>query len=196
MPSQKRERWKLRVHGPCVGLHGLDCSSSYRNTIATLHSKRCAQPSYQYLQSQSVRMGVPFEALIPYGIILGVRLPNALSIQQALTNVSIDVRILRCCPFENQSHAKRWKESETFSRSMGQTKYVRPNTEGQAAGDREEPLALLYTMGRRLTDIPIAVMNRDLRLTGFLRGQTDRVEAPPGFELSNPWRVWIRRHMR
>ncbi len=32
-------------------------------------------------------------------------------------------------------------------------------------------------------------MDRDRRLTGFLRGQTDNVEAPEGFELNNPWRV-------
>ncbi|KAI9781902.1 MAG: hypothetical protein M1835_004158 [Candelina submexicana] len=36
------------------------------------------------------------------------------------------------------------------------------------------------------------VMDRDRRLTGFLRGQTDHVEAPPGFELNNPWRVESR----
>jgi len=35
------------------------------------------------------------------------------------------------------------------------------------------------------------VMDRDRRLTGFLRGQTDNVKAPKGFELSNPWRVRI-----
>ena len=33
------------------------------------------------------------------------------------------------------------------------------------------------------------VMERDRRLTGFLRGQTDNVEAPEGFELNNPWKV-------
>lgn len=32
-------------------------------------------------------------------------------------------------------------------------------------------------------------MDRDRRLTGFLRGQTDKVEPPLGFELNNPWRV-------
>lgn len=32
-------------------------------------------------------------------------------------------------------------------------------------------------------------MDRDRRLTGYLRGQMDKVEAPPGFELNNPWRV-------
>lgn len=34
-----------------------------------------------------------------------------------------------------------------------------------------------------------AVMERDRRLTGFMRGQTDKPEAPAGFELNNPWRV-------
>ena len=34
-------------------------------------------------------------------------------------------------------------------------------------------------------------MERDRRLTGFVRGQTDRPFAPPGFELNNPWRVGI-----
>jgi len=33
------------------------------------------------------------------------------------------------------------------------------------------------------------VMDRDRRLTGYLRGQTDSPDAPPGFELNNPWRV-------
>lgn len=34
-------------------------------------------------------------------------------------------------------------------------------------------------------------MDRDRRLTGMLRGQTDKAEAPAGFELNNPWRVRI-----
>lgn len=33
------------------------------------------------------------------------------------------------------------------------------------------------------------VMDRDRRLTGFLRGQTDNPSAPLGFELNSPWRV-------
>ena len=32
-------------------------------------------------------------------------------------------------------------------------------------------------------------MDRDRRLTGTLRGQTDKPEAPSGFELNNPWKV-------
>lgn len=35
----------------------------------------------------------------------------------------------------------------------------------------------------------IQVMNRDRRLTGFLRGQTANPVAPDGYELNNPWRV-------
>lgn len=38
-----------------------------------------------------------------------------------------------------------------------------------------------------------AVLDRDQRLTGFVRGQTDNVAAPPGFELNNPWRVRLIR---
>ncbi|KAK1832505.1 hypothetical protein QBC39DRAFT_71813 [Podospora conica] len=33
------------------------------------------------------------------------------------------------------------------------------------------------------------LMDRDRRLTGDIRGQTDAPTAPDGFELSNPWRV-------
>ncbi|KAF1822304.1 uncharacterized protein K489DRAFT_410625 [Dissoconium aciculare CBS 342.82] len=33
------------------------------------------------------------------------------------------------------------------------------------------------------------MMDRDRRLTGFLRGQTDNVNAPAGFELNAPWRI-------
>ena len=35
----------------------------------------------------------------------------------------------------------------------------------------------------------IPVMERDRRLKGFMRGQTDTPIAPEGFELNNPWRV-------
>lgn len=34
-------------------------------------------------------------------------------------------------------------------------------------------------------------MDRDRRLTGTLRGQTDKPEAPLGFELNNPWKVRV-----
>lgn len=34
-------------------------------------------------------------------------------------------------------------------------------------------------------------MDRDRRLTGTLRGQTDKPDAPLGFELNNPWKVSV-----
>ncbi|CVK90810.1 uncharacterized protein FMAN_09039 [Fusarium mangiferae] len=36
------------------------------------------------------------------------------------------------------------------------------------------------------------LMDRDRRLTGTLRGQTDKPEAPLGFELNNPWKLETR----
>ncbi|EPE27030.1 hypothetical protein GLAREA_02944 [Glarea lozoyensis ATCC 20868] len=36
------------------------------------------------------------------------------------------------------------------------------------------------------------MMDRDRRLTGMLRGQTDHADAPIGFELNNPWRNYGR----
>ncbi|OAK96193.1 hypothetical protein IQ06DRAFT_351636 [Phaeosphaeriaceae sp. SRC1lsM3a] len=36
------------------------------------------------------------------------------------------------------------------------------------------------------------MLERDRRLTGFMRGQTDRPVAPPGFEVNNPWRCESR----
>jgi hypothetical protein len=48
---------------------------------------------------------------------------------------------------------------------------------------------------RRLTERVLAVMDRDRRLTGYLRGQTDQALAPAGFEFTNGWRVSFARDM-
>ncbi|KAG9187457.1 hypothetical protein G6011_05328 [Alternaria panax] len=42
-------------------------------------------------------------------------------------------------------------------------------------------------IGKMLTCVQ-QMMERDRRLTGFMRGQTDKPIAPEGFELNNPWR--------
>jgi len=43
---------------------------------------------------------------------------------------------------------------------------------------------------RRSVDIwDKQMMERDRRLTGFLRGQSDQPVAPAGFELNNPWKI-------
>ena len=57
--------------------------------------------------------------------------------------------------------------------------------------DRQSAHHYLVERRRVLAYTTLAVMDRDRRLTGFLRGQTDNVEAPLGFELNNPWRVRI-----
>lgn len=38
-------------------------------------------------------------------------------------------------------------------------------------------------------------MDRDRRLTGYLRGQIDQPTAPAGFEVSNGWRVSYRKSL-
>lgn len=45
------------------------------------------------------------------------------------------------------------------------------------------------------TNVYMAVMDRDRRLTGTFRGQTDNPVAPPGFEFSNGWKVSKRRQV-
>ncbi|KAF7957665.1 hypothetical protein EAE96_003238 [Botrytis aclada] len=81
-------------------------------------------------------MGVPFEALLPYGIMLAMF---------GITGAGMSgVRSL-------QNGGKRARHSVD-------------------AWDRQ-------------------MMDRDRRLTGFLRGQTDNPSAPLGFELNNPWRL-------
>ncbi|KAF2178214.1 hypothetical protein K469DRAFT_731714 [Zopfia rhizophila CBS 207.26] len=85
-------------------------------------------------------MGIPFEALLPYGIMIGMFAFTGGALGQL-----------------------RWMQNGG----------KRPR-HGLDAWDRT------------------AVMERDRRLTGFARGQTDRAEAPPGFELNNPWRVETR----
>ncbi|PSN60988.1 hypothetical protein BS50DRAFT_161876 [Corynespora cassiicola Philippines] len=81
-------------------------------------------------------MGVPFEALLPYGIMIGMF---------AFSGVAVGS--LK----EMQNGGKKTRR-------------------GIDAWDR-------------------VMMERDRRLTGFVRGQTDKPTAPPGFELNNPWRV-------
>ncbi|KAG9248971.1 hypothetical protein BJ878DRAFT_486185 [Calycina marina] len=81
-------------------------------------------------------MGVPFEALLPYGIMLAMFGISGAGLSK--------IRHM-------QNGGKRARHSiDQWDRQM---------------------------------------MDRDFRLTGFLRGQTDKPEAPLGFELNNPWRV-------
>ncbi|KAL4821754.1 hypothetical protein BDW67DRAFT_2414 [Aspergillus spinulosporus] len=81
-------------------------------------------------------MGVPFEALIPYGIVV---------VMFGVTGVGLSV----AKTYANDGKKARWNR-DLWDRQM---------------------------------------MERDLRLTGSLRGQSTNPEAPKGFELNNPWKV-------
>ncbi|KAF2841820.1 hypothetical protein M501DRAFT_967789 [Patellaria atrata CBS 101060] len=81
-------------------------------------------------------MGVPFEALLPYGIIVGL-----------FTFTGVTLGKLR----------RMQNGGKTARHSIDQW-------------DRQ-------------------MMDRDRRITGYLRGQSDRPEAPPGFEVNSPWRL-------
>ncbi|KAF7955259.1 uncharacterized protein EAE97_000518 [Botrytis byssoidea] len=98
-------------------------------------------------------MGVPFEALLPYGIMLAMF---------GITGAGMSgVRAL-------QNGGKRARHSVD-------------------AWDRVTLSSELYAIMYK-ADYGV-VMDRDRRLTGFLRGQTDNPSAPLGFELNNPWRL-------
>lgn len=81
-------------------------------------------------------MGVPFEALIPYGIVV---------VMFGVTGAGLSV----VKTFANDGKKARWNR-DLWDRQM---------------------------------------MERDLRLTGSLRGQSTNPEAPKGFEINNPWKV-------
>ncbi|KAH8772202.1 hypothetical protein BGZ57DRAFT_942553 [Hyaloscypha finlandica] len=100
-------------------------------------------------------MGVPFEALIPYGIMLAMF---------GVTGAGLSkIRHM-------QNGGKRARHSvDQWDRV---TKYL-PTSSIDDSNNTDSRI----------------VMDRDRRLTGFLRGQTDNPSAPAGFELNNPWRL-------
>ncbi|KAL3411173.1 hypothetical protein V8F44DRAFT_495565 [Aspergillus fumigatus] len=81
-------------------------------------------------------MGVPFEALIPYGIIIAMF---------GVTGAGLTAAKY----FGNEGKKARWNK-DLWDRVM---------------------------------------MERDLRITGTLRGQSGNAVAPKGFDVSNPWKV-------
>jgi len=81
-------------------------------------------------------MGVPFEALLPYGIML--------------TMFGISGAGLASVRYFSNNYKRPRRGLDTWDRQM---------------------------------------MDRDMRLTGVFRGQTDNPEAPLGFEVNNPWKM-------
>ncbi|KAL4942522.1 hypothetical protein BDV06DRAFT_222113 [Aspergillus oleicola] len=102
-------------------------------------------------------MGVPFEALLPYGIVVTMF---------CVTGVGLSV----VKTFANDGKKARWNR-DLWDRNL-------PST------PQNTPFSGPIT-NRRFA----IVMERDLRLTGSLRGQSTNPEAPKGFELSNPWKL-------
>lgn len=69
-------------------------------------------------------MGVPFEALLPYGIILGVRIALSFRCRTdgniSLINLGItDVQLFWLCSGKVKTRAEWWEEPEIWVRSMG-----------------------------------------------------------------------------
>lgn len=103
------------------------------------------------------------------------------------------------CRTEESAHDTRWTNGTDRVRknpnSAAEGEPGDENDEKRAGldyhGDNRERIGCGFMTGKHpeANAICVAVMDRDRRLTGFLRGQTDRPTAPPGFELSNGWRV-------
>lgn len=47
--------------------------------------------------------------------------------------------------------------------------------------------------GNLTTHYQSTVMERDLRITGSMRGQSSNHQAPPGFDVGKPWKVWTQK---
>ncbi|KAJ6008196.1 hypothetical protein N7540_012172 [Penicillium herquei] len=95
-------------------------------------------------------MGVPFEALLPYGIIISMF---------GVTGAGLWVSKR----FMNEGKKNRWNSD---------------------LWDRQSEYRLQLRRQMRWS-----VMERDLRITGSMRGQSSNHIAPKGFEVSNPWKL-------
>ncbi|KAM0507932.1 hypothetical protein ACHAP8_000137 [Fusarium lateritium] len=94
-------------------------------------------------------MPVPFEALLPYAIMIGMFGISG-------TGLAVIKNI------QNEGKRPRYSVDQWDRQST-----IQPRNE--------------------------RLMERDRRLTGTLRGQTDKPEAPLGFELNNPWKSeWLQ----
>lgn len=103
-----------------------------------------------------------------------------LSFHDAILRASTVLRIVRRSTLEAQKHAEWWQAAKTRNRQMGQTEYG---------------AAIRTSRNRSADQGTLIVMDRDRRLTGYLRGQSDNVNAPAGFELNAPWRVSGHKHL-
>jgi hypothetical protein len=108
-------------------------------------------------------MGIPFEALLPYGIMIGL----------FGVTVSSSKQLKRATKADNMTRASGCLRSDT-------TQTTRKDQGGTWIHGRDRVRVCKIIHGI-LADLA-AVMARDLRITGVFRGQSDAVEAPAGFE--------------
>ncbi|ESZ94698.1 hypothetical protein SBOR_4949 [Sclerotinia borealis F-4128] len=112
-------------------------------------------------------MGIPFEALMPYGIMLTVR-TSTIPFKPSATGTTILSTL------------------QMFGITGAGLSGVRALQNG---GKRARHSIDAWDRTALFGIDCDTVMDRDRRLTGFLRGQTDNPSAPLGFELNNPWRL-------
>ncbi|KAJ5627346.1 hypothetical protein N7528_004773 [Penicillium herquei] len=112
-------------------------------------------------------MGVPFEALLPYGIVISMF---------GVTGAGLWVSKR----FMNEGKKNRWN-SDLWDRQSQYRPLIEEEKEVIEDGRIKE---FIYT-----NHLILAVMERDLRITGSLRGQSSNHIAPKGFEVSNPWKL-------
>ncbi|KAF9888096.1 hypothetical protein FE257_009232 [Aspergillus nanangensis] len=111
-------------------------------------------PSLLNSNDQLLKMGVPFEALLPYGIMITMF---------GVTGAGLSAVKY----FANDGKKARWNRDLWDRQSMYRIKQM------HTINPNQSPF----------------LMERDLRITGSLRGQSSNAEAPKGFEVSNPWKL-------
>ncbi|KAJ6089875.1 hypothetical protein N7467_005091 [Penicillium canescens] len=106
-------------------------------------------------------MGVPFEALLPYGIIITMFGATGYGLHYVKR-------------FANDGKKARWNRDlkVRYHRHIHDT-------------NDSNPLGGIC----QANNSPRIVMERDQRITGAFRAQSSNHQAPPGFDVSNPWKI-------
>ncbi|CAL8583064.1 hypothetical protein XPA_008700 [Xanthoria parietina] len=120
-------------------------------------------------------MGVPFEALIPGVIIIALG---------GVTGAGMStIRAMQNGGKRGRHSVDQWDRVSCHPSSFNPPTFADLCELAKYDSHRTCPPAC------DTADEKLAVMERDRRLTGMLRGQTDNPKAPPGFELNNPWKL-------
>lgn len=96
--------------------------------------------------------------------------------------------------YANDHKKARWNRDVWDKVGLAKTNITKQNSEANLSTAKYVwscPITIEYQVGETLSgaNCECAVMERDFRITGSMRGQSTNVEAPTGFEVSNPWKV-------